>query len=616
MRVLVFDSGSQSIKDFLKVMPDGASVTLFETLENLYLDLENNGLDAMVVADLDSAKEQITELTDKILSEFTAVKRFFLTSKLTPAQLKEHQNSNEGADGYFKIPLQCQFLVNVFSQFGLSNLVARKQEDAASLEMKEVLEDQGMDPNESIGDTELSQKIQHYFDTAFTNNEQFEVNMLEEQAEGIIMNDEKKEIEIDLNSQETQEIELGADNAPSVEIDLGESAPLEIDLSSDAGEINLENSAETKNNEIDLGESAGVEFDLSSDAGELSLENDAAPVMEIDLSSNAPAAEEINLAGDEAPNEELDFGVNLEQSESSFDATSGEALTLGNSSETPQAIDLGLSEDAKTKLAELDVYLNETADEVAAQPLEEDEINLPSSTPEFLQPESSVNEEKQPEELVSAPSYSEHQSIVENHTEELSRMAETFQNLREEREHLLAKVNELENKKDHSKQDTISLKAELEEKKIELTVLKRRYQEQLDEFHYKIKISEERKEIALEKQKQLIQEVENLNNKVRLDIKRIQSREKELEGQLELIKQDADVQIKNRDKKIIELKRKIDSLEFEMETITNQEEKHIQSRLELEEKLARVMKTLRAALNLLDETDNPEIEILKKDLDV
>ena len=62
-------------------------------------------------------------------------------------------------------------------------------------------------------------------------------------------------------------------------------------------------------------------------------------------------------------------------------------------------------------------------------------------------------------------------------------------------------------------------------------------------------------------------EYENLNRKVRVDITKVKSRENELEGKLEMLRSDADIQIRNRDQKILELKRKIDTLEFDNESI-------------------------------------------------
>lgn len=109
-----------------------------------------------------------------------------------------------------------------------------------------------------------------------------------------------------------------------------------------------------------------------------------------------------------------------------------------------------------------------------------------------------------------------------------------------------------------------------------------------------------------------------MQQKVKLEIKKISSRERELEQKLELLKVDAETQIRHRDMKILELKRKIDTMEFDIDTLTANEQRNIGDKGELEDKLDKAIKTLRAAIGIL-ETDDPKLatlEKLKKNLDV
>lgn len=84
------------------------------------------------------------------------------------------------------------------------------------------------------------------------------------------------------------------------------------------------------------------------------------------------------------------------------------------------------------------------------------------------------------------------------------------------------------------------------------------------------------------------------------------------------MKSDAEIQIRNRDLKIIDLKRKIDSMEFDMESINEQEKKSIETKTDLESKLDKAIKSLRLAINMLEEEPekNKTMEILKKNIDV
>jgi hypothetical protein len=95
-------------------------------------------------------------------------------------------------------------------------------------------------------------------------------------------------------------------------------------------------------------------------------------------------------------------------------------------------------------------------------------------------------------------------------------------------------------------------------------------------------------------------------------------RERELEQKLELLKADSETQIRHRDLKILELKRKIDAMEFDMESISVQEKRSVESRFELEDKLDKAIKTLRSAISVLeDESDKSNaLEALKKNIDM
>ncbi len=106
--------------------------------------------------------------------------------------------------------------------------------------------------------------------------------------------------------------------------------------------------------------------------------------------------------------------------------------------------------------------------------------------------------------------------------------------------------------------------------------------------------------------------------KNKIDVKKVQMRERELEQKLELLKSDSELQIRNRDLKILELKRKIDAMEFDMESISMQEKRSVESRFELEDKLDKAIKTLRSAISVLeDETEKSNaLEALKKNIDM
>ena len=115
-----------------------------------------------------------------------------------------------------------------------------------------------------------------------------------------------------------------------------------------------------------------------------------------------------------------------------------------------------------------------------------------------------------------------------------------------------------------------------------------------------------------EKMKNYQKEFEKIDQKVRIDISQVKQREKELENQLELTSMDSEAQVSSRDGKIIELKQKIDMLEFNIENISIRERKSVEDKKNLEEKAGEVLKVLRDAVVTLENSMNSEEEMIHK----
>jgi hypothetical protein len=201
-----------------------------------------------------------------------------------------------------------------------------------------------------------------------------------------------------------------------------------------------------------------------------------------------------------------------------------------------------------------------------------------------------------------------------HHHNELLKLNATVKTLRQDRERLMQKMADFEKENLEMKQKMIDSLAETDESKIELSLLRKRYRDESEAYHYNLKIAEDKKRIFEERCKNYQKDLERLNQKVRFDFNKIREREKELENQLDLLKSDSQVQISSRDNKILELKRQIDALEFNMENVALKEQKSLEDRGKLEEKVEKAMKTLRATIGLLENESaeaNPQ-EILKR----
>lgn len=108
--------------------------------------------------------------------------------------------------------------------------------------------------------------------------------------------------------------------------------------------------------------------------------------------------------------------------------------------------------------------------------------------------------------------------------------------------------------------------------------------------------------IIEEKYNNLAKLHEEVKAKVRRDIRKIRTREKELANKLELMRHDSETLLTAKDHKILQLKQTIDNLEFEIETLKDKLQTLQVEAKENEEKAERVIKALRLSTSLLEVT--------------
>lgn len=409
------------------------------------------------------------------------------------------------------------------------------------------------------------------------------------------------------------------------ELDLGEAPDLPVDddlsLSFSSGADDHLSSGEAEDSAPDESDS-GLEIDQDSPSEVFSLGGED----EFNLSQDeeAPSVEDEGLSLDLGQDEELSLSVDEEGASGSSDS------------------DSDLSEDALEKLKEIDAIMEYDASQVHLrenipqddsdsdldEPLVSPDLNLDSlnfSTEEDSTPVATAapalkeEKKKKKKEDTSVREIGEElKEISGAYSGEMERMQATISNLRADREELLAKIQKLEEEKVLQSRQNLTLRAELDERKIELTIIRKKLNEEINELKDRLKLFEEKRLILEEKNRILQQELDKAAQKNKLDVKKVQMRERELEQKLELLKADAETQIRNRDLKILELKRKIDAMEFDMESMSQQEKRSVESRYELEDKLEKAIKTLRTAITVLeDESDRSNaLSALKKNIDM
>jgi hypothetical protein len=429
------------------------------------------------------------------------------------------------------------------------------------------------------------------------------------------------------------ELDLGA------ELDLGGE---ELAMSDDK-ELDLADGGELSLGDDDFPQStpdeAGLDLSLG-DGGELSLGDDDLAVPEESTNTSLKLGDDVNLDG-----EVLAKLAEIEEIMQA-DATSATIVRANLEDDLSGGLDLTGDEFLSSQLTDEPtsgsaVFMGGEIDEPAELSFEAEEVEIEAPkkapakkplppAPVLEQDDDELSFDAAPAEVREVPrapaptprSHSEERSGFEevkgHYNHELERLQATLNHLRSDRAELLQKIEALEEEKASQGRNTLGMRAELDEKKIEIQLMKRRLTEEGLDLKYQLELETERRKLAEERAKTFQAELLATQQKVKLEVKKISSRERELEQRLELLKSDAESQIRHRDQKILELKRRIDAMEFDMEAMNAIEQKTVGDKTELEGKLDKAIKTLRTAIGIL-ESEDPKLatlEKLKKNLEV
>src|SRR4029077_11183068 len=122
---------------------------------------------------------------------------------------------------------------------------------------------------------------------------------------------------------------------------------------------------------------------------------------------------------------------------------------------------------------------------------------------------------------------------------------------------------------------------------------------EVNEVKFQLKTKTDKVRVMEAQVREATEEMEHLKNRVRSDIRKIRVREKDLENRLEIMKKDSEALIGARETKIIELKRKLDLLEFNMDLLQDQYNREKENSVHLRERLAKAAQVVRVAGGLL-----------------
>ncbi len=128
-------------------------------------------------------------------------------------------------------------------------------------------------------------------------------------------------------------------------------------------------------------------------------------------------------------------------------------------------------------------------------------------------------------------------------------------------------------------------------------------QAEINEMKFQMKARHDRARVLESQVKDANLEMERVKDRVRLDLRKIRARERELESRIEIMKGDSEALIGAREGKIIELKRKLDLLEFNMDLIQDQYQRERDHSETLRERLAKAAQVVRVAGGVLDASE-------------
>ncbi len=189
--------------------------------------------------------------------------------------------------------------------------------------------------------------------------------------------------------------------------------------------------------------------------------------------------------------------------------------------------------------------------------------------------------------------------ISEGEREEQARENERLQ---KEAHHLQVRLREFE----HMHDELAKKVAQMEEAKSEA---ERRAQTEREEAEREQKLSAERVKGLEAQLSEAGEKYENLRGRVRKDIRKIRENERELEARLELARKDSETLLQARDVKVLELQRKIDALEFDLDQV---QDSRVQAQMEAERylaKLSRVSRALQIANHMIEDDRALESEL-------
>jgi hypothetical protein len=638
MRIIFWELDSENLKETYHLLGSNSDWELLEVRD--FNDENLRGSD-LIVCDFESFNRLPSEL-----SGFSALK-LALYPESQKEEIANMKLLETGYDLYLSTPVTMEsFQQEVLAHIEEEKRLKESEKSQASIKIQEIFDSAFQ--NKALGEDmsnddkiELNMDDDDLTDLDLTGNESDELSLddesLEDDSMGISLEESSDdELVLGDDDDDAQAMDL-SDNSEDEGIDLSEEMDETLDLSEDSTEVSDQDDMPTKTSTLSTSPEDQDLDDLDFAIGLDDESDDTREQTEAELEAHTTNIET-------QISEEVDHSVADEEDLFAIDDDTVVGISIDDQDQAPTE---SKPVDYEDKLAEIDAMMDGDGEDLTSTithtSTDYDMSMPPVSKDEELQAHDpheetvvtdisglDLDDQQEPQEQDSHQHYegegygrevseqekNQYQDYVKYHEDELSRVGATITALKNEREDHLSQISTLTAQVENEKSNALTYKAQLDEKAIELNILRKRSSKSSDDLKYKYDLVLEQKELIEEKYKLLLTEFENLKREKRVDVHRVREREKELEEKLDLLRTDADIQIQNRDKKILHLKRKIDMLEFDIESIQTQGKEMMTNKHQLEKKMENVIQTLRTAITDLEDKEMRQKLLKKNNLDV
>lgn len=341
----------------------------------------------------------------------------------------------------------------------------------------------------------------------------------------------------------------------------------------------------------------------SSDAEDLSLAGEEAPVISSEYSAGEDEELETEPITQVVSQEEIKalFGNALEDSDQEvgtnslifedLDITGLEFTTTGD------------QKSAETSQEEEEATSGEITQDLAAQspletPEEEDSSAVLESEEELLtaleNKETALASSKR-EDVV--PGEEERKNNLYQYTsEDLQEYSHTIKNVGDAHQHLCRKIEEMEGQRNKLEHDFVQIQAQYEELKVQYVLLEKKSGQMQERFDKRAEVFKDKilhQEEQLQSKTQVIEEMQKEHF---VKIEAIKKNERELAQKITLLEKDARAQIEEREKELIKMRRRVDSLEFDLTYMEERQTDHMEKKQHVENGLQKVMDQLQSTL--------------------